>query len=141
MIVFLISLVFLAGCVTEAHPETGAKTTAIRPDVADKIDSAGKIVETTGPPAVGIVTAISPALGSIASAILGVVLGAFGLWKKYSPQMRAQKDIYESTKMGALAAADVIETLVKPNKEIWKKAKPTLAKAESRGAIMPDKIK
>ena len=109
-------------------------------ETADKIDAVVDTAETIAPVIVATATAINPVLGGVMGLIAGIIGTGFSLWRKWRTPLIQSRDAYDKLAMGARAAGDVIEKLVKPTAELWERAKPTLKQAEKDGATMPHKI-
>ena len=132
--------IVLVGCISMVDPETGETLYGVTPKVADAIDTVAATTEAVAPAVVAGVTAINPVVGGV----LGIIVGIFGsvltLYRKWKQPLVAMGNKYDKLAIGARAAADVIEDIVKPNAELWEKARTPLKAAEKAGATMPDKV-
>ena len=110
------------------------------PRAADTIDAGVAGVDMLGPGVVTVATAINPAAGAVVGAVVGILMGLGAAWKKWRTPLVELGNKYDRVAAGARAAADVIETVVKPNAELWEKGKPIMKKAAKRGAVNPDDV-
>ena len=130
----------VVGCVVATDPETGEKLYAVAPKVDSAITTTGETLDTIGPAVVVGATAINPVAGSIVGLIVGIASSLFGCYKKWRVPLVESQTMLDKMIVGARAAADVIEEVVKPNADIWPGAKKILKKAEVSGAIMPNSL-
>ena len=142
MVVLVMALLVIGvvACTTLVDPATGEKTYAVKESVAKGIETVGTTAEAVGPAVAAGVTAINPVAGGIVSTILGIALSLFGCYKKWRVPLTESTIMLDKVSAGLRAAGDVIETVVKPNVELWAKAKPVLKVAEANGAVNGDKI-
>ena len=118
-----------AGNVVKQQYQPNAKTDEIIGKVTDTVD-------TVGPPAIAVTTAINPLWGNLLAGIIGIAASfgvAYNKWKIPLTKITA----------GAVATATALDKYVKPT-GVMEKGQPMnteLKAAENAGAIMPNKIK
>ncbi len=132
--------VLLVGCVSLVDPETGETLYGVAPAAAGAIDATAEGVETVGPGLAAIIGAINPGAGVIAGVAISALTTLGVLWRKWRTPMVEMSDSYDRLAMGARAAGDVIEEVVKPNAELWDKARPMMRAARAAGATNPDTL-
>ena len=141
---YLIGLVLasalLVGCVNLVDPETGETLYGISPQVASGIDVGVEGVERGGPGLTAIITALNPGAGVMAGVAIGALTALGAAWKKWRTPLVEAGNKYDKLATGARVAADLIETVIKPNADLWKMAKPQLKAAEKAGATNVDKV-
>ena len=133
-------VIMLPGCTATVDEKTGEKLYGVEPGVDEAIEKGGKILETLGPPVVTGITALNAVAGAVASGLLTASLTLLGLYRKWRKPLMEQGVILGKVTAGLRVAGDVIETLVKPNAELWSKAETKLLKAAAKGAINADKV-
>ena len=140
IMVLVLVLAGTLGCLSLTDPETGETMYGVTPKAAATVDTVAAAVETAGPAVVGGITAFNPVIGGIAGVVLGGLSTLITLWKKWRTPFVRLSGRYERVAMGARAAGDVIEHVVKPTAELWEKSRTELKSAEIAGAIMPDTL-
>ena len=140
VVVIVLLAIGIVGCVSSVNPETGEKEYAMKESVAKAVDTVGTTAEAVGPAVAAGVSAINPVAGGIVSTVLGIVLSLFGCWTKWKKPLIESTIMLDKVSAGLRAAGDVIEDVVKPNADLWAKAKPILKTAEKNGAINGDKV-
>jgi len=138
--VLVVGVAVLAGCQSLIDPETGRKTYALDENAVRVIDTAGDTLETVGPALAAGAAALNPAWGGVLGLIVGIAGSLYATWKKWKKPLAEKSELLDKIAAGARAAADVIDEVVKPNKELWRQAKPSLQAAERNGAVMPDTL-
>jgi len=139
-ILLLLLVIAVAGCTTLIDPATGEKTYAVKESVVTAIDAVGATAAAVGPAVAAGVTAINPVAGGIVGTILGIALTLFQCYKKWKVPLTKSGVRLDKVTAGLRAAGDVIELVVKPNVELWAKAKPVLKTAAANGAVMGDQV-
>ena len=141
LVMMLIAVCFsVMSCVSSVDTETERKTYGLAHGATAKIDITGEAFEETAPAIGALLTALIPGVGGIVNTAIGGLITLFVLYKKWKKPLVELSDVYVKTASGARAAADVIDLVVKPNADLWKRTKPILERAEKKGAIMPDLV-
>ena len=140
ILVLAMLLVTSLGCQSSVNEDTGEKEYQVPPKVDATIEGAGAAIEGAGPAIVTGITMFNAVAGGIAGAVFTGLTTLLGLYRKWKKPLVEKGVLIDKMSAGMRAAADVIEHVVKPNKEAWAEYKPKMLKVEAKGAIMPDKI-
>ena len=132
--------VFVVGCMSAVNPDTGEVVYGLQPGVDSAVMATGAALEEVGPTVAETAAIFNPVAGTIGGLIVGALLAIFQSYKKWRQPLMSLTTKYDKVIIGAKAAADVIETVVKPQLELWKQARGIMKSAEYGGAINPDKI-
>jgi len=140
LLVLIAGTFILAGCQSFIDPDTGQRYYVLDEGVVKVIDTAGNTIETVGPALAAGASAINPGWGAIVGLVVGIAGSLCATWKKWKKPLAEKSELLDKIAAGARAAADVIDEVVKPNANLWRKVKPKLKDAQRAGAIMPDKL-
>jgi len=125
------------GCRTVDTPD--GPRYRIDPNVDAKIESAITSIEALAPATSNVVALINPALGGLATVASGLLVGLGRSYRTRKQELAEVRSRSKAIEVGALAAADVIDRMVKGRQD-WTEARQILKKAKRRGAIMPDEL-